>query len=174
MLVIEDYHVITSPEVHEAVTFLLDHAPAGLELVLTTRVEPALPIARLRARGELLEIATSPARVLHRRGGDLAQRAAGPRPRPRSTCPGSWSGPRAGPRASIWRLCPCAAEPTPHEFIEAFAGDERNVVDYLTTEVLSGLSAEVYDFLLSTSVLERLCPSLCDEVTGRRAAPRGC
>ena len=59
MLVIEDYHVIASPEVHEAVTFLLDHAPARLELVLTTRVEPPLPIARLRARGELLEIATA-------------------------------------------------------------------------------------------------------------------
>ena len=59
VLVIEDYHLITSPEVHDPLTFLLDHAPAGLELVLTTRVEPPLPIARLRARGELLEIATS-------------------------------------------------------------------------------------------------------------------
>ncbi len=62
----------------------------------------------------------------------------------------------------------------PHEFVEAFAGDERNVVDYLTTEVLSGLSAEVHDFLLSTSVLERLCPSLCDAVTGTSGAPRAC
>ena len=59
-----------------------------------------------------------------------------------------------------------------HEFIEAFAGDERNVVDYLTTEVLSGLSTEVYDFLLTTSVLERLCPSLCDAVTGTGGAAR--
>src|SRR4029079_12037452 len=58
------------------------------------------------------------------------------------------------------------------EFIEAFAGDERNVVDYLATEVLSGLSTEVYDFLLTTSVLERLCPSLCDAVTRTGGAAR--
>ena len=59
-----------------------------------------------------------------------------------------------------------------HSFIDNFAGDDRNIVDYLTTEVLTGQSAEVYDFLLSTSVLERLCPSLCEKVTGRRGSAR--
>ena len=59
MFVLEDYHAIDSAEVHEAVAYLLDHAPASLELVLSTRVEPPLPLSRLRGRGELLEIASA-------------------------------------------------------------------------------------------------------------------
>ncbi len=69
---------------------------------------------------------------------------------------------RALPRGA----CPCEGESDVHAFIDTFAGDDRNVVDYLTTEVLAGQSAEIYDFLLRTSVLERLCPALCDEVSG--------
>lgn len=171
VLAIEDYHLITSPEVHDPLTFLLDHAPAGLELVLTTRVEPALPIARLRARGELLEIATSQlgfsvseAEILlnERLGLDLESEDV-------SRLVERTEGWPAGLYLAALSL---RGRADPHEFVEAFAGDERNVVDYLTTEVLSGLSAEVRDFLLATSVLERLCASLCEEVTGTAGAAR--
>ncbi len=171
VLAIEDYHLITSPEIHEPLTFLLDHAPAGLELVLTTRVEPALPIARLRARGELLEIATSQlgfslgeAETLlnEQLGLNLASEDV-------SRLVERTEGWPAGLYLAALSL---RGRADPHEFVEAFAGDERNVVDYLTTEVLSGLSAEVHDFLLSTSVLDRLCASLCEEVTGATGAAR--
>jgi LuxR family transcriptional regulator, maltose regulon positive regulatory protein len=171
VLAIEDYHLITSPEVDEPLTFLLDHAPAGLELVLTTRVEPALPIARLRARGELLEIATSElgfsvaeaeALLNEQLGLDLDTKDV-------SRLVERTEGWPAGLYLAALSL---RGRADPHEFVEAFAGDERNVVDYLTTEVLSGLSSEVHDFLLSTSVLERLCASLCEEVTGTTGAAR--
>ncbi len=171
VLVIEDYHVIASPEVHEAVTFLLDHAPARLELVLTTRVEPPLPIARLRARGELLEIATAQLgfstdeaeTMLNQKQGLALDRAQVSRLVDRTE---GW------PAGLYLAALSLRGREDTEEFIEAFAGDERNVVDYLTTEVLAGLSTEVYDFLLTTSVLERLCPSLCDAVTGTGGAAR--
>ena len=171
VLTIEDYHLITTPEVHEPLIFLLDHAPAGLELALTTRVEPALPIARLRARGELLEIATSQLGFTVGEAETLLNEQLG-------LDLDSEDVSRLVERTEGWpaglylAALSLRGRADPHEFVEAFAGDERNVVDYLTTEVLSGLSAEVHDFLLSTSVLERLCASLCDEVTGTTGAAR--
>ena len=112
VLVIEDYHVIASPEVHEAVTFLLDHAPARLELVLTTRVEPSLPIARLRARGEFSRSRppSSGSPPTRRRPCSTRSRAS---PSTVRRCHGSWTGPKAGRRASISLLCRCAAGRTP-------------------------------------------------------------
>ena len=165
VLVIEDYHLITSAEVHEAIAFLLDHAPSGLELVLTTRVEPPLPIARLRARGELLEIGTTQlgfsdaeaASLLNDHQGLGIERVDVSRLVERTE---GWP---AGLYLAALSLRGRSDAP---EFIATFAGDDRNVVDYLTSEVLAGQSADVYDFLLSTSVLEQLSPELCDEVTG--------
>ena len=137
VLVIEDYHLITSAEVHEAMSFVLDHVPSRLELVLSTRTEPPLQVARLRARGELLEVATSQlgfsvaeAQTLlneHQRLSlDLAdvsrlvERTEG------------W------PAGLYLAALSLRGRSDVHEFIDTFAGDDRNVVDYLTTEVLGG------------------------------------
>ncbi len=171
VLVIEDYHLVSSAEVHEAIAFLLDHAPEGLELVLTTRVEPPLPLARLRARGELLEISTAQLGFSNPEATTLLneQQGLGLDPADVSRLVERTEGWPAGLYLAALSL---RGQTDPHAFVESFAGDDRTIVDYLTTEVLTEQSAEVYDFLVSTSVLERLCPSLCDEVTGRQGSDR--
>ncbi len=147
-LVIDDYHLISSAEVHEAVSFLLDRAPAGFELVISTRTEPPLNVARHRARGELREVAVADLgfSVAEATGllndhlgldldhvdvSRLVDRTEG------------WA---AGLYLAALSL---RGRDNAHDFIATFAGDDRNVVDYLTTEVLNGQSPEVYDFLLS-------------------------
>ena len=171
VLVIEDYHLVSSAEVHEAIAFFLDHAPEGLELVLTTRVEPPLPVARLRARGELLEISTAQLGFSDAEATTLLneQQGLGLDPADVSRLVERTEGWPAGLYLAALSL---RGRTDPHSFVESFAGDDRTIVDYLTTEVLTEQSAEVYDFLVSTSVLERLCPSLCDEVTGRQGSDR--
>jgi ATP/maltotriose-dependent transcriptional regulator MalT len=165
VLVVEDYHVIGNATIHEAVAYLVDHAPPNLEMVISTRVEPPLPLARLRGRGELLEIATTDLRfsvddahtmLVTHQGLDLDQSAVR----------------RLVERTEGWPAglylagLSLAGRARPQEFIDEFAGDDRHVVDYLTTEVLAAQTPEVREFMLATSVLERLCASLCDDVVG--------
>jgi LuxR family maltose regulon positive regulatory protein len=163
VFVLEDYHAIDNPEVHEAVSYLLDHAPARLELVLSTRVEPPLPLSRLRGRGDLLEIGSGDLRfsigdaltlLVAHQGLDvdpadvdrLVERTEG------------W------PAGLYLAALSLRGRDDAHEFVDAFAGDDRNVVDYLTTEVLAGQSEQARAFMLSTSVMDRFSAPLCDEV----------
>jgi len=165
VFVLEDYHAIDSAEVHEAVSYLLDHAPASLELALSTRVEPPLPLSRLRGRGELLEIASADLRfstadaqtLLVAHHGLLLDHSDVVRLVERTE---GW------PAGLYLAALSLADRQDLRDFIDAFAGDDRNVVDYLTTEVLAGQTAETRAFLLSTSVLDRLCAPLCDQVVG--------
>ncbi len=164
-LVIDDYHLISSAAVHEAVSFLVDHAPPGLELVISTRTEPPLNVARLRARGELLEIAIAQLGFSVAEATSLLNdlRGLGLDPADVSRLVDRTEGWPAGLYMAALSL---RDRDDAHDFIALFAGDDRNVVDYLTTEVLNGQSADAHEFLLVTSVLERLTPALCDEVTG--------
>jgi LuxR family maltose regulon positive regulatory protein len=166
VLVLEDYHLVTNPEIDEGLSFFIEHLPQSLELVLSSRSEPALPLARLRARGELAEIDAQELRFsdeeaelflndLHGLGLDREDVI-----RLRELTEG-WA---AGLYLATLSL---RGRTTAHEFIEAFAGDDRHVVDYLSAEVLAGLPDEMRAFLLHTSVLERLCAPLCDAVTDR-------
>ncbi len=164
-LVIDDYHLIASAEVHEAVSFLLDRAPAGFELVISTRTEPPLEVARHRARGELREIAVADLSFSVAEATDLLNDQHGLDLDPIDVA-------RLVERTEGWAAglymaaLSLRGRDDAHAFIATFAGDDRNVVDYLTTEVLNGQPPAVHDFLLSTSVLDRLCPDLCDAVTG--------
>ena len=166
VLVLDDYHLVRNPEIDEGLSFLLEHLPQTLELVLSSRSEPALPLARLRARGELAEIDAQQLRFseeeadlflndLHGLGLDRADVI-----RLRELTEG-WA---AGLYLATLTI---RGRESAHEFIEAFAGDNRHVVDYLSSEVLAGLPEEMRGFLLHTSVLERLCAPLCDAVTDR-------
>ena len=166
VLVLDDYHLVRNPEIDEGLSFLLEHLPQTLELVLSSRSEPALPLARLRARGELAEIDAQQLRFsdeeadlflndLHGLGLDRDDVI-----RLRELTEG-WA---AGLYLATLTI---RGRESAHEFIEAFAGDNRHVVDYLSSEVLAGLPEEMRGFLLHTSVLERLCAPLCDAVTDR-------
>lgn len=171
VLVLDDYHLVRNPEIDEGLSFFLEHLPQTLELVVSSRSEPALPLARLRARGELAEIDAQQLRFseeeaelflndLHGLGLDRGDVI-----RLRELTEG-WA---AGLYLATLTI---RGRESANEFIEAFAGDDRHVVDYLSAEVLAGLPDEMRGFLLHTSVLERLCASLCDAVTDRPGSER--
>jgi LuxR family transcriptional regulator, maltose regulon positive regulatory protein len=166
VLVLDDYHVIGDPRVHEAVTFVLDHQPATLTLALATRAEPPLPLGRLRVRRELVDVRAQQLRFSDDEATTLLNRRLG-----LELDPGDVA--RLQHRTEGWAagLQLAALSLSGREdrrlFISSFAGDDRPVVDYLGFEVLDGQPPDVREFLLQTSVLERMCGSLCDHVTGR-------
>ena len=170
VLVLDDYHVIEAREVQEGMAFLLEHLPAQIHLVIATRADPALPLARLRGRGELVEIRAADLRftpveaaaylsevmdlVLTARDvAALEERTEG------------WIAALQLAALSMQGRDDVAA------FIAGFAGDDRYVVDYLVEEVLQRQPAPVRNFLLQTSVLSRLSGALCEVVTGQGDGP---
>src|SRR5215471_9192012 len=166
VLVLDDYHLVEAPPVHQSVAFLLDRLPPGLRLVLSTRADPPLPLARLRARGQLAELRAADLRFT------LVETAAFLREATGLDLPAAsvtalqdrTEGWAAGVQLAALSL---RGQADPAGFIATFAGGHRYVLDYLTGEVLAGQPEHVLRFLLETSVLERLCGPLCDAVTGR-------
>jgi LuxR family transcriptional regulator, maltose regulon positive regulatory protein len=166
VLVLDDYHVIDSREVHEEMGFLLDHLPPRLHLVFVSRADPALPLARMRARGELVEIRAAELRFTADEALGYLNDVMG-----LQLTPGDVATLEARTEGWIAALQLAALSMQGREdlaaFIVGFAGDDRYIVDYLVEEVLGRQPAEVRDFLLQTSVLRRLSGPLCDAVTGR-------
>lgn len=166
VLVLDDYHAIADPRVHRAVTFVLEHHPDTLQIVLSTRSEPPLPLGRMRVHGDLAEVRATDLRFTEDEAATLLNQtlcldldpADVARLRARTD---GWA---AGLQLAAVSL---SGRRDRHAFIASFAGDDRPVVDYLGYEVLDAQPPEVRDFLLQTSVLDRLCGSLCDAVTGR-------
>ena len=156
LLVLDDYHLIDAQQVHASLEFLLEHLPPGLHLVLASRSDPPLPLARLRAGGQLAELRAAELRFTAEEAAALLREAAGRRPARRRG--GGAGGPhrRVGGRACSWPPCRCAGRPIAAGFVAAFSGSHRYVLDYLAEEVLDRQPEEVRAFLLETSVLERL------------------
>jgi LuxR family transcriptional regulator, maltose regulon positive regulatory protein len=165
VLVLDDYHIIDARSVDSTLTYLIEHLPPQMHLVITTREDPRLPLARLRAGGQLTELRSADLRFttaevtafLNQETGfslstteiaQLAERTEG------------W----------IVGLQLAALSMQGHldvsRFIRAFAGDHRYIMDYLVEEVLLHQPEAVRRFLLQTAILERLNGSLCDAVTG--------
>jgi LuxR family maltose regulon positive regulatory protein len=170
-LVFDDYHLVSSQEVLHSVAFLVEHLPAGVRLALAARADPELPLARLRARGELLEIRADDLRFTEDETAALLNGTMGLALAPAdiSALQHRTEGWAAGLHLAGLSL---RGRPDPSAFIRAFAGDDRQIVDYLLAEVLDGLPAEIRAFLLRTSVLDRLSGPLCDAVTGGEGAQR--
>jgi LuxR family maltose regulon positive regulatory protein len=165
LLVLDDYHLIDSGPVHESVAFLLENLPPGLRVVISSRADPPLPLARLRARGQLAELRAADLRFTPGEAAALLAETAGP------------GLPAAAVAALVTRTEGWAAglqlaglslrgHDDPAAFAAAFSGSHRFVLDYLGDEVLDGQPAQVRAFLLETSVLARLSGELCDAVTG--------
>jgi LuxR family transcriptional regulator, maltose regulon positive regulatory protein len=166
LLVLDDYHLVDSGLVHESVAFLLENLPPGLRVVVSGRAEPPLPLARLRARGQLAELRAADLRFSPEEAAALLGEAVGP------------GLPDAAVAALVARTEGWAAglqlaglslrgHADAAGFVAAFSGSHRFVLDYLADEVLDGQPGQVRAFLLETSVLERLSGELCDAVTGR-------
>ncbi len=165
-LVLDDYHVIERPEVHDGVTFMLDHVPANAHLVIVTRADPPLPLSRLRARGELVEIRAEDLRFTADEAAEYLDTTMG-----LELTAGDVAALDARTEGWIAALQLAAlsmqGRDDPGRFIASFSGDDRYLVDYLVDEVLARQSDEVRRFLLSTAVLDRLTAPLCDALTGR-------
>jgi LuxR family maltose regulon positive regulatory protein len=166
LLVLDDYHLVTAQPVHDALAFLLDHQPPNLHLVIAARADPPLPLARLRARGQLTELRQADlcftpeeaAAFLNQRMG-LNLAAADVAALDRRT-----EGWIAGLHMAALALQGISAERDASAFIAEFTGAHRYILDYLLEEVLNRESQPVQTFLLQTAILDRLCAPLCDAV----------
>ena len=166
VLVLDDYHLIEAPEVHEGMRFLLEHQPPQLHVVLATRVDPPLPLARMRAQCQLVEVRATDLRFTVEESEAYLN---GPMGLGLNEDDVAALDARAEGWIAALQLAALSMQgrEDASAFIAGFAGDDRHVVDYLAEEVLTRQPAAVRDFLLNTSVLERLTGSLCDAVTGR-------
>jgi LuxR family maltose regulon positive regulatory protein len=166
VLVLDDFHAIETGDVHEGVAFLLDHLPSQIHLVIATRVDPPLPLARLRARGQLVEVRADDLRF----GPDEAATYLGDVMGLTLTA-GQVAALEGRTEGWIAALQLAALSMQGRDdvasFVAGFAGDDRFVVDYLVEEVLQRQPEQVRSFLLQTSVLSRLTGPLCDAVTGQ-------
>ena len=166
VLVLDDYHVIENAEVHRGLTFMLEHLPATVSLVMTTREDPPLPLSRMRARGELLELRAADLRFTPEEAAAYLNEVM------RLDLPAgdvvALEGRTEGWIAAL-QLAALSVQgrADPSGFIAGFAGDDRYIVDYLAEEVLERQAEAVRNFLLQTSILTRLTGSLCDVVTGQ-------
>ena len=164
-LVFDDYHVITAHPIHSSLAFLLDHLPAHLHLVIATRADPPLPLARLRAKGQLVEIRSTDLRFSREEATSFLSQTSGVEfsTEDIATLETRTEGWIAGLQLAALSL---QGRQDISHFMQAFTGTHRFVVDYLTQEVLARQPAEVQSFLLQTAILERLCGPLCEAVTG--------
>jgi ATP/maltotriose-dependent transcriptional regulator MalT len=166
VLVLDDYHVIDAPEVQDGMAFLLDHLPPQLHVVIASRADPALPLARMRARGELAEIRAAELRFTPDEAAAYLNEMMGLNLTARDVA--ALEGRTEGWIAAL-QLAALSMQGRDDVagFIAGFAGDDRYVVDYLAEEVLARQPERVQAFLLQTSILGRLSGPLCDAVTGQ-------
>ncbi|HEV7128736.1 MAG TPA: LuxR C-terminal-related transcriptional regulator, partial [Ktedonobacterales bacterium] len=170
VLVLDDYHLIDARLVDHALTFLLDHLPPQMHLVIATREDPPLPLARLRASGQLTELRAADLRFTPAEAADFLTQAMG-----LSLSADDVAALEARTEGWIAGLQLAAislqGHPNPARFITEFTGSHRFVMDYLAEEVLQRQPEHVHVFLLRTSILDRLCGPLCDAVLRDPAAP---
>ena len=165
VLVLDDYHLIDAQVVHEAVIFLLDHLPPLLHLVIATRTDPPLPLARLRTRALMTEIRGDALRFNQEETGAFLNEMEGflLSAEEVAALEARTEGWIAGLQLAALSM---QGRDDISSFVEAFTGTHRYILDYLTDEVLEQQPLGTKTFLLQTSILNRLCGPLCDAVTG--------
>ncbi len=165
VLILDDYHHVQTQAIHDALALLLERLPTQLRLIVATRSDPALPLARLRARGQLVELRAADLRFTSGEAATLLQQAT-------SSVLDVESLASLGARTEGWAVGLQLASLSlqhhddPRAFVVSFSGTHRYVLDFLTEEVLARQPAERVRFLLETSVLEHVSGPLCDAVTG--------
>jgi LuxR family transcriptional regulator, maltose regulon positive regulatory protein len=169
VLILDDYHVIEEKALHEALFFFLEHLPAGLHLILSTRVDPDFPLSRWRARGQLIEIRAADLRftateaslfstevmglsLSEEQSGIVEQRTEG------------WI---AGLQLTALSL---QRQGDPSAFLQHLRGSHRFLLDYVQAEILQHQSLRMQRFLLQTAILTRMNAALCEAVTGEPAS----
>ncbi len=166
ILVLDDYHLTDSKPIDQALTLLLEHLPPQMHLVVTTREDPHLPLARLRARGQLTELRAADLRFAPAEAAEFLNQMMG-----LNLCEADIAALEARTEGWIAGLQLAAlsmqGQKDAASFIKSFTGSHHFVLDYLVEEVLQRQPEHVRNFLLQTAILNRLSCSLCDAVTGR-------
>jgi LuxR family maltose regulon positive regulatory protein len=166
-LILDDYHHIRNPAVHQSIAFLLEHAPSQFHVILASRIDPPLPLALLRGRGQLVEIRLNDLRFSTQdadnflnsgMGLDLPIQAV----EALNQKTEGWISGLKMAALSLQEAASLQDRKRMEDFISSFSGTNRFILDYLIEEVLSQQPAEIQDFLLKTSILDRLCGPLCD------------
>jgi LuxR family maltose regulon positive regulatory protein len=166
VLVLDDYHVVDASEIQDGMTFLVEHLPRRAHVVIATRADPPLPLARLRAQGDLVEIRAADLRFTP---DEAAAYLIGTMGLPLTSRDVAALEARTEGWIAALQLAALSMQGRDDVagFIAGFSGDDRYIVDYLVEEVLRRQTDKVRTFLLDTSVLDRLCAPLCDAVTGQ-------
>ena len=165
-VVLDDYHVIDSEAVHEVVSFLLEHLPPNLHLIISSRIDPPLPLVRLRARNQMAEfdaadLSFAPEEAATFLNSVMALNLSG---EAIATLEERTEGWIAGLQLAALSM---RDRKDVSGFIRSFSGSHRDVLDYLAEEVLERQAGQVRAFLLETSIAEHLSGTLCDAITGR-------
>jgi LuxR family transcriptional regulator, maltose regulon positive regulatory protein len=169
-LVVDDYHLIRNPAIHRQVEQLLDHLPDGVQVVISTRADPPLPLSRWRGRGQLVELRAADLRFSGAEASALMERMR--------LDVGADDVERLVERTEGWAAglslagLSMSGRDDTSGFVRDFAGTDRHVLDYLGSEVLAGLAPDAQRFLVQSSVLGRLSGPLCDAVLERRGSGR--
>ncbi len=165
VLVLDDYHVIDANAVEQAMTYLIDHQPPQMHLVIATREDPALPLARYRARGQMTELRAADLRFTPGEAAEFLNRMIGLNLSLEdiTALERRTEGWIAGLQLAALSM---QGRSDTAGFIQAFTGSNRFVLDYLAGEVLERQPEDVRNFLLQTAIFDRLSGSLCDAVTG--------
>ena len=165
--VLDDYHLVTSQPIHDGISYLIEHLPAYVHLVIASRADPPLPLVRFRGKGTMLELHTDDLRFTTDETTSLMKVLKIPVLTAKNIA-------ALDERTEGWAVglkmaaLSMKGRKDVTEFITAYTGDQRYIMDYLMEEVLQNQSSEVCEFLLKTSVLNRLTASLCDSLTGRK------
>jgi len=165
LLILDDYHSIDSQPVDQCLTFLVEHLPPQMHLVIVTREDPPLPLARLRVRGQLTELRAADLRFTPAEAADFLNQVMGLNLSDEDVAAleARTEGWIAGLQLAALSM---QGQSDPAKFIQSFSGSHRFVLDYLLEEVLERQSREIQNFLLYNSILERLCGPLCEAVLG--------
>jgi len=166
IFILDDYHLIEDQSIHDTLDFLIENLPSQLHLVIATREDPLLPLSRLRVRGQLTELRAADLRFTNSEVADFLNRVMGLKLNEEDikaleTRTEGWI---AGLQLAAISL---QGHKDTTNLIKTFTGSHRFVLDYLIEEVLAQQSEDIQNFLLQTSILDRLTGSLCDAITGQ-------
>lgn len=166
VLILDDFHVIEEPGIHDALRFLLEHLPSTLHLVFASRVNPPLPLSRLRVRGQLVEIRDTDLRFTQEEAALFLKQSMG---LTLSTQDVALLEARTEGWIASLQLAALSLQKhdNPSAFIQTLSGSSRLLLDYVQEEILDRQPPSLQDFLLQTSELSRLSAALCNAVTGR-------
>ncbi|RPJ37874.1 MAG: hypothetical protein EHM21_17655, partial [Chloroflexi bacterium] len=166
LLVLDDYHLIHSSELHAFIQVLVEHQPKGMHMVLITREDPPLPLPRLRARGQVTEIRERDLRFTQSEAQVFFDQSMGLELLPKwvAVLEAHTEGWVAGLQLAALAIQESPDPDSIEQFLQTFTGSDRYVIDYLLDEVYNRQPANIQDFLLRSSILERMCAPLCDQL----------